>query len=311
MSLVNGTDIMDMSRCMGLDDDQKQFTYGLDVGNAIVRLADRYTRPFWIHVPPVTMDKDVSNDEIGKKMGDVLSGFGVLPVVRPSPYLDYVDSLRIGGRANQKKEVLTKLAQKLLSNVSENPFFSVTRRYDKLGLSRKKGKVVKDYLLEKGLVSEKNVRISNVIFNFLLLTEKGLAACEASGCTGEKWREIVSGNVSFLHRFYQFFIKEVLTHEGWDVFIEHKIGGDKWVDVVASYQDRKKVAFEVAITKFEPDDVLKCMGKRFDEIRVVCKDEKKRKRIEKLITGSVCEKEHELVIVQTINGFVSDMPKKA
>jgi len=312
MNLGNGNDIRDMARCMGLNEDQQQFNYGLGIGNAIVRMAGRYTRPFWFHVPEATMDKDVPDWEVKHRTGPALSGFEVIPVARPSPYLDYVGSLQPRGKSGQSKGGASSVIRGFMANVGSHPFHSITRRYDALGLSRKKGKLVKDYMLENRLVTELNVKVSNTIFNFLVLTEKGLATCTVNGPVDTDWKDIVSGKVSFLHKFYQFLIKEVLTQEGWEVFIEYKIKDDKWVDVVAKCGNRN-LAFEVAITKFEPDDVLKCMvdeNEKFDEIRVVCQDETTRKDIEKLILSSVDEKKQKLVIVQTISGLMSDMPKK-
>ncbi|MCU0849744.1 MAG: DUF87 domain-containing protein [Candidatus Thermoplasmatota archaeon] len=312
MNLGNGNDIHDMARCMGLNENQMQFNYGLGIGNAIVRMAGRYTKPFWFHVPEATMDKDVSDWEVEHRTGPALSGFEVIPVARLSPFLDYVGSLQPRGKSSQSKNGTSSVVRDFMGNVACHPYHPATRRYDTLGLSRKKGKVVKDYLLENGLATELNVKVSKTIFNFLVLTQKGFATCIVNGQVNEDWKDIVSGKVSFLHKFYQFLIKEVLTQEGWDVFIEYKIKDDKWVDVVAKCGNRN-LAFEVAITKFEPDDVLKCIAdekEKFDEIRVVCKDETTRKEIEELVLGSVGQKERELVIVQTISGLMSDMPKK-
>lgn len=312
MNLGSGNDIHDMARCMGLNENQMQFNYGLGIGNAIVRLAGRYTKPFWFHVPEVLMNKDVSDWEVKNRTGPTLSGFEVVPVARSTPYLDYVESLQPRGKSGQSKGGISGAVSGFMANVASHPYHSVTRRYDALGLSRKKGKVMKDYMLENGLSTELNVKVSKTIFNFLVLTQKGFATCVVNGPVNEDWKDIVAGKVSFLHKFYQFLIKEVLTQEGWEVFIEYQIKDDKWIDVVAKCGNRN-LAFEVAITKFEPEDVLKCMvdgNERFDEIRVVCQDETARKDIETLILNSISKKEQKLVIVQTISGLMTDMPKK-
>ena len=82
------------------------------------------------------------------------------------------------------------------------------------------------------------------------------------------------------------------------------------MDIEASYNNRRKIAIEVAITKFELQDIKKCMNNGFDEVRVVCRDETARKRIEKKISSSNGGNGADSVIVQTINGFLSSMPKK-
>ena len=49
--------------------------------------------------------------------------------------------------------------------------------------------------------------------------------------------------------------------------------------------------------------------KKFDEVRVVCKDEIARKKIENIISVSNCDFEQGLVFVQTINDFLNNIPK--
>ena len=126
------------------------------------------------------------------------------------------------------------------------------------------------------------------------------------------WREIVSGNLSFRHKFYQDLIKDYLTKEGWKVKIESRIKGNKWVDVDALYKNNGfnfRMAIEIAVSKFVPHDIEKCFKDKFNEIRVVCKDEIARKKIENIISGSNCDFEQDLVFVQTINEFLSNIPK--
>jgi hypothetical protein len=130
------------------------------------------------------------------------------------------------------------------------------------------------------------------------------------------------GKVSFLHRYYQFLIKNYLTQDGWEVALEKRINakkrddddekddGVKRVDIEATYNKKRRIAIEVAVTKFELQDIKKCINNGFDEIRVVCKDETTRKKIENKINGSNGGKKPDFVIVQTINGFLGSMPQK-
>ena len=102
MSLGNGKDISDMVACMGLDKNQEQFTYHLKVGDAIVKLAGKRTRPFWIKAPKVEMDKDISDSEIDEKMGGILKEFNDSAVKIPLQYENFIDCLRTRGRTKRK-----------------------------------------------------------------------------------------------------------------------------------------------------------------------------------------------------------------
>lgn len=308
MSLVNGKDIFDLSKCMGLDENQARFNYNLDVGNAIVKLAGRRTSPFWITTPNIEIEKDVSDFELQQRMRPMLSTFNITNVSRTMLYDSYISSLK-DRRKVKKSKSISKETNDLLISILRNPFIPVTSRYDSLDLSRKKGKIVKDYLIENGLVIETNIKVSNNIYNFLLLTKKGFSYCKERGFDDKVWNEIVSGKISFRHRFYQFYIKNLLTQNGWDVIIENRINGNKRVDVVARY-GHKRIAIEIAVTKFEINDITKCINDGFDEVRVICKDKTAKERIETTINGSIFELNGTMVIVQTINNLLSKMPKK-
>jgi DNA helicase HerA-like ATPase len=310
MSLGNGRDIADLSACMGLNDDQTRFSYQLDVGQAVVKLAGRYTNPFWIQVPHVKFDKDVSDSEVEKRIDSVLSEFNVVPVIQSEDFEDHISSIRDRGKAKKKVGKLPNIAQDLLLDVFKNPYVPISKRYDSLGLSRKEGKVIKDCLMSNGLAREVNIKVSNNISNYLVLNKKGFALCEKLGYDGSFWREIVSGNLSFHHKFYQNLIRRYLTQDGWEVKLESRIKGNKWVDVDAVHKGNGfRMAIEIAVSKFVPQDIEKCFEDDFDEVRVVCKDEIARKKIENTIFRSNCDFEQDLVFVQTINEFLSNIPK--
>jgi hypothetical protein len=225
-------------------------------------------------------------------------------------------------RTKKKVEIISTIVRDLLINIFNNPYISVTKRYENLGLSRMKGKLAKGFVMENKYTTEVNIKVSNSISNFLVLTKKGLSFCEKQGLKGQVWEEIVMGNVSFLHRYYQFLIKNYLTQDGWDVDLESPIKGNKGVDsnkkidgiqrvdIEALYNKKRRIAIEVAVTKFELPDILKCINDGFDEVIVVCKDEMARKKIANKIRGSDGGKKSDFVIVQTINGFLSSMPQK-
>ena len=64
------------------------------------------------------------------------------------------------------------------------------------------------------------------------------------------------------------------------------------------------------MSNYEVNTIMNCVNDGFDEVRVVCRDETARKRIENDIYSAINEIDHDSVIVQTINGFLGSMPQK-
>ena len=308
MNLGNGRDISDLANCMGLTAEQAEFSHSLEVGTAIVKLAGRYTRPFWIRIPHVTMEKDVPDYELEERLEELLWEFEVTRVSRPERYCEYLRYVRDGGR----EETLPTLARKMLLDIFARPFVPVTVRYESLGISRRRGRDVKEFLMKNGYVTGVNIRISNSVSSFLVLTRKGLALCREHGHESVFWREIVSGKVSFRHRFYQFLVASYLTREGWDVKAESRIGNGRVdLEAVRRVNGRvRRIAVEVVVTKFKPGDVTRCINDGFNEVWIVCRDESTRKRVKKLIEGMKLGKKADSVLVRTISALLENAPRE-
>ncbi len=319
MRLGNGKDISDMARCMGLDKNHEQFAYGLEVGEAVVKLAGKYTRPFPMKAPKVDMDKDVSDYELEEKMKPILAEFDTKPVIAKQLYESYIDGLNDRRRTKKKEEKISDIVRDLLTNIFTSPYVPMSERYENLRLSRMKGKLAKDFVIENKYVTEINIKVENSVYNFLVLTKKGLSFCEEQGLKDKDWNEIVGGKLSFRHKFYQNLMKKYLVQDGWTVHFEHPVIGDKRtnvnkkVDLVADYKIEgkveKSIAVEVALSNYEVYTIMNCVDDGFDEVRVVCRDETARKRIEKDIYGAIDEIDRDFVIVQTINGFLNSLPQ--
>ena len=90
--------------------------------------------------------------------------------------------------------------------------------------------------------------------------------------------------------------------------------GSKKVDLIAKYlingRVKRKIAIEVALSNYEVYTIMNCVDDGFDEVRVVCRDETARKRIENDIYCAIDEIDRDSVIVQTINGFLNSLPQK-
>ena len=165
--------------------DKRNYFSMLDVGQAIVRLAERFNGPFMIKVPNIQLKKEnVSNDYVITRMTKTINEYKLRRAIEFSSEENTLNDMEImtgiyhqsGVRTtaqelkqihvDNKPKPLTEIRADRLSG-EEKAFYeliqkeqlSVSQAYKKLGLSARKGNDVKDALMKKQLViikEEKN-----------------------------------------------------------------------------------------------------------------------------------------------------------
>ncbi|MBU1199181.1 MAG: DUF87 domain-containing protein [Nanoarchaeota archaeon] len=167
--------------------DKRQYFSMLDVGQAIVRLAERYNDPFLIKVPYIQLKKEnVSNEFVIQRMKVFMNDYLMKKAITQSKeevIIDEMEELRkiyYKSGVNATKEEIKEIhldneprpyREVVADNVKgeEKAFFdlvkkqelSVSQAYKKLGLSARKGNMIKDALIEKKLIEvkeEKNAK---------------------------------------------------------------------------------------------------------------------------------------------------------
>jgi hypothetical protein len=172
MNLKHKTDINAMAQCLLLDK-EKDLLGSLEVGEAVVKLQGRITRPFKLHVPEFAVTKGAMTDKmLQEHIRHVLSE-------RPVTYSSYEVKISNPVEANgiSRRDDLLSL---FLKDVFEQPESGIAARYKRLGLSVRQGQKLKDQALQQSLIQETIEITKTGRITALSLTDKGVVIVSGS-----------------------------------------------------------------------------------------------------------------------------------
>ena len=275
-NLGSGRDMAAISEAMNLTEEETSCIPKLQRGEWVVKLSDRYTRPFIISTPYHPMDKDVSDDEVR---------------ARAKPYLSRFKDTIAGNRPTEQT-MLSNDAHSLLLNVNRYPLMHLTNRYKILGIIGRRGEEAKSELTQKKLVEEHEVPIGSFRpVKYLVPTASGREFLKSKGQKTGHWKAV--GHMGFDHMLYQKLIAFYLSKMDQSVTIEKDLGNGRRVDIFAIIDD-KRVGIE--ITQNSNVDVWQLLKaqQNLDELVIVCRDrnvlEKLKERIKRVAYPSVFSK---------------------
>ncbi len=294
LSLSAGKDINAMSYAMGLSSEQRQYINHLPVGFGIVKMADRYTRPFLIQIPNLQIKKDVSDAELESHMKPYFSTLNFKArVLRPETTQSYTappqesespkqqeTSEEAKPEKNKSKVTpsfpfdLTEKEYAFLMDLKNHPFLSLTEKYSSLGLTNYMGNRICQSLLEKGLVREIEIRLGTRGRSpkYLEVTQK------AEKAIGRQ--NLGKGKGGFEHVYHQHRLQKHFSSQGFEAEIEAYRHG-KAVDLALTKNDLS-IAIELAMT---PGGEVSNFEKDFEAgwscIWSVCKDRKIMEQVQK------------------------------
>lgn len=173
LNLKHKIDINAMGQCLLLDK-ERDILGTLDVGQAVVKLQGRITRPFEVRIPHFMIEKGCITDELLQKhMQHIAPAFPEkdfrLPVqtdpVRqnvliPEPTLKSIENSEI----------------EFLRDIHEHPDSGVAARYTRLGLSVRQGQKLIEKLFVDGLIEQRLETTKSGRVREIRLTEKGKAS---------------------------------------------------------------------------------------------------------------------------------------
>jgi excisionase family DNA binding protein len=156
-----------------------------------------------------------------------------------------------------------------LEFISKHPGMFVTKIYKVLELSGYKGDKLKESLIEKGLISQKETRqgAKGRLAKILSLTDKGAIVLKKLSLVGK------GGD---LHRHLQLMLKEQAELFGWKVTIEERIPRSLESVDLGLRKDETRVAIEISTTpkpEQEIQNLRKCLEGGYDYVISVCPDE--------------------------------------
>lgn len=278
MSLGAGHDVEEMAETFGVEDEEVDVARVLDRGEAVFKTAER--KPVPVDLPRYIVDKDASGQDVRERMQPVLDEFDIVDRVRPDLFKSRVgDQPGDGpdGASDEERETdIGELAEALLASVDEQPFLSMSERYDEVGAGSKQGNAAKNELVKLELVQEVEVDTGKPGRNpkLLELTEQG------EQVLAERGHDVAdTGRRGIVHRYWQRQVADHYEADGFDVEIEHAVDGGS-IDVYAE-QPRERVAIEVAMSpEHEVANVEKCLDAGVDRVEVVALEDDVRERIE-------------------------------
>ena len=165
---LNQKNPVDLNKAAGLclvaDSERHHFSM-LPVGQGIVKLQDRWRRPFLVQFPQVAIDKGLVTDSVLRRL---VSGDLTLSALRRS-----LPARSVGeGRSRFSDKVLEAASVALLRDVLEETDDGVDARYKRLGWSAEKGNRVKRTLLSDGALQEQDVKVGRTRRRLLRVTTK-------------------------------------------------------------------------------------------------------------------------------------------
>ncbi len=265
------TDINKAAALSLVDSEDKKYFSMLPVGQGIVKLQDRWTRPFLVQFPLVSVKKGAVTDDIlarysainqtkraGSGRNNLLPGL-VLSECEQVPRVPLFDNaLNEGGFA-------------FLSDVLSYPDDGVKKRYRRLGISVGMGNRLKEQLLDQGWLEAHVVKLGRTRKVLLRLTKQGKEALGLDAKNPER--------ASLVHEYWKRFYAEGFREQGYKVCLEavRKSGN---VDVLA-VKEGKSIAIEIETGKSDiVRNVKQDLLSGFDKVLVVATDEKALRKVE-------------------------------
>jgi len=285
-NLKHRGDIAMIQDCLHLDGEQAGYFGRLEVGWAMVKLQGRWFLPFLVKLPLVELDKgSVTDAQIRRKAQTLLADHpgllaehrahsSVIPAsginsMRDSTPDTVIPPVPMRGKGKDKEKNSKKCAiglttqeEDFLRDIWQHPTSSVTERYRRLSLSRRRGNSIQNSLLGRKLISSSSVVLPRGRMKLLSVTERGRKLLGISG--GEPDR---CGGPE--HRYWATRLAGHLRNQGCDVAEEFPIGGGRTIDIVAERNGRK-IAFEIETGKSDAaGNVRKCLEAGMDRVIIV------------------------------------------
>jgi len=267
LNLKHGEDVKAAGKALTLPPEDWNNIGRLMVGNAIVKVSDRWQKPFLVHFPyfpvskeekpPETIKRYSVSDSLQRKADELRSALN--EAIRALPESD---------RREKKEDGISEQERSLLLDIAKHSLSVVTERYKRLGWSAHTGTEIKWGLLEKGFIEQERVGVTKGSVTLLKLTTEGRDLLTSCGIEVK----VLPKNASLEHEYYKEFTAEKYRKMGYEVKEEVQIGGGKAIDLVATKGD-ERFAIEVETGKSnEKENVNKCKGAGFEKVVVVRTD---------------------------------------
>lgn len=269
---LNQRDPTDINKAAALSlvaSEEKEWFSMLPVGQAIVKLQDRWRRPFLIQIPLVKVRKGLVTDELLERW---LRGSLTVRGLRRAVNRAY-------GSAPREFTLEGPLSDEALTFIHDVIRYEddgVRHRYRRLGLSGDKGNRMKDQLVENGILDEQEVKTGRTYKLLLRVTPR---AREGLGLKKSL------GRGSLAHEYWKRFYAATLREQGYEVELEAPRRNGR-VDVLAR-RGTDSLAIEVETGKSDVVwNVRQNLKSGFRRVLVVPTDEAALRKVERQLASA-------------------------
>ena len=232
LNLKDPSDIAKAAALSLLREGEREKLSMLPVGQGVVKLQDRWHRPFLVRIPHVHVSKGSVSDDL---LVSYLRRQSALSALRESvpPRSDVLGHPRLADKP------LETDAGTLLHDIRKHPNDGVDIRYRRLTFSADKGNRLKKLLLQRGLIREQKVRVGRTRRTLLRATQT------------EKRQPKRFATESLGHEFWKRQYADRYRQMGYKVSVEAPRSSGGRVDVLAT-RASESVAIEIETGKSEP-----------------------------------------------------------
>jgi len=264
LNLKHADDLEAAGKALTLPRENWDYMGRLPVGHAIVKLQDRWVKPFLVRFPqfpvssffrpPQAKTRDSGSDSVKRVVEELRSALN-----------EAISALPEVARREDEISEIALMERDLLVDIAKHPLAVVTKRYARLGWNARTGTGIKRTLMEKGLIEQKQVSVPNGSVTLLEATEKGKSLLESQGIKVKA----LPKNASLEHEYYKEMVAKQYRAKGYKVKKEMPIGKGRAVDLVAS-KDGRSIAIEIETGKSDVEgNVKKCKQAGFENVVVV------------------------------------------
>lgn len=282
LNLKDPGDINKAAALSQVDDEDKGYFSMLSVGQGIVKLQNRWKRPFLVEFPAVNVRKGMVTDSIlTRYLKDLAAGSGRKRSIGME--FSQVQQVQIDD------SVLNKEDFDFIQDIIAYPDDGVKTRYKRVGLSIGKGNQIKQRLLDAGWIEACVVEVGNTRKVLLALTKQA--------------RDVVGhdagnqGRVSIEHEYWKRWYASYFAGQGYIVNLEvPRRSGN--VDMVAR-KGQERIAIEIETGKSDVVwNVRQDLLSKYDKVIVVATDENAIKKVEQQLAaaGLIIPKRVEIVL---------------
>jgi hypothetical protein len=266
-----------------------------------------------IQIRELDFSRKVSREEIDKQTAALLQRLRWVPTQRPDGLHGDGPGEKKGVQGRNGHDGASPPKEELdyLESIARNPFFPVTERDQKQGLSTYKGNKLRKDLCDKGLIEIHQVNTGKRGGGITLveITGKGWELLEKYKVNVKK----PAGKGGLIHQFWQHQVQKwfLENYPGCEATVEQMVEG-KAIDVGVEVNGRR-VAIEIMIKgeEKEPRNIVKDLEVGFDEVVIVCEDKEKDRSLEKKIGETLGEKYVRVVSFRQTKEFYLEGAKES